>query len=82
MRKSGEDTTRPRPFGPDTEPSYLRATVGPPPRLEAAMRSLIRSTMTHPALALGSTVLWGLVELMALWRSRWLTRSNRRKSTA
>ncbi len=45
------------------------------------MRSLIRSTMTHPALALGSTVLWGLVEFMALWRSRWLTRSHRRELT-
>jgi hypothetical protein len=81
MRKSREDTARARPLRPDTEPSYLRATVDPPQRQTAPMRSLIRSTMTHPALALGSTVLWGLVEFMALWRSRWLTRSHRRELT-
>jgi hypothetical protein len=28
----------------------------------------------HPALAIGSTVLWGLLELVALTRSRWATR--------
>lgn len=29
-----------------------------------------RRLLTHPALALGSTLIWGLVEVMALWRSR------------
>lgn len=24
-----------------------------------------------PALAIGAALLWGLVELLALWRSRW-----------
>jgi len=30
------------------------------------MRKLFRRTITHPALALGSTVLWGLLEFVAL----------------
>jgi len=34
------------------------------------MRGLIGRTITHPALALGSTVLWGLLEFIALQRSR------------
>ena len=34
------------------------------------MRDIFRKTITHPALALGSTVLWGLVEFMALQKSR------------
>jgi hypothetical protein len=36
------------------------------------MTNLVRNLITHPALALGSTVLWGMIELLALWRSRWL----------
>ena len=32
---------------------------------------------SHRALALGSALLWGLVELVALWRSRWLGGSQR-----
>ncbi|HJV94866.1 MAG TPA: hypothetical protein VJ608_02465 [Albitalea sp.] len=44
------------------------------------MPPLIRSTITHPTLALASAVLWGVVEFMALWRSRWMARSNRRES--
>lgn len=42
------------------------------------MRNLFRETITHPALALGSTVLWGVLEFMALqgvrrntWISNW-----------
>jgi hypothetical protein len=31
----------------------------------------IRRLITHPALALGSTVLWGMVEWWALSRARW-----------
>jgi hypothetical protein len=34
------------------------------------MPTIIRKTLTHPALAIGSTVLWGLVELLALNRFR------------
>ena len=34
------------------------------------MSDLLRKTISHPALALGSTLLWGLVELLALARSR------------
>ena len=30
------------------------------------MLDLFRRTITHPALALGSTLMWGLVEFMAL----------------
>ncbi len=39
------------------------------------MRDIIRKTITHPALALGSTLLWGLVEFMALRRPRRLPRN-------
>jgi len=41
------------------------------------MRNLFRKTITHPALALGSTVLWGLVEFMALHRSQRAARAKR-----
>ena len=34
------------------------------------MRTTIRKTLTYPILALGSTVIWGLVELVALNRFR------------
>ncbi|MDT8998251.1 hypothetical protein RQP53_03060 [Paucibacter sp. APW11] len=40
------------------------------------MQASIQRWITHPALALGSTVLWGVIECVALWRSRRrLTRS-------
>ena len=32
---------------------------------------MMRRLIAHPALALGSTLLWGLIELLALLRSRW-----------
>lgn len=32
---------------------------------------MIRRFIAHPALALGSTLLWGAIELLALLRSRW-----------
>lgn len=32
--------------------------------------SLVRRWITHPALALGGSLLWGVVELLALARSR------------
>lgn len=32
--------------------------------------SLVRRWITHPALALGGSLMWGLVELLALARSR------------
>ncbi|WP_422899084.1 hypothetical protein [Propionivibrio sp.] len=41
------------------------------------MRNLFRNTISHPALALGSTLLWGLVEFMALQNSRRAARSKR-----
>jgi hypothetical protein len=34
------------------------------------MRTLVRKLLTHPMLALGSTLIWGLVELVALNRLR------------
>ena len=34
------------------------------------MRDIFRRAITHPALALGSTVLWGVLELVALQRAR------------
>jgi hypothetical protein len=42
------------------------------------MRDLLRRTISHPALALGSTLLWGLVEFMALQSARWTTRAERK----
>ncbi|HUL66700.1 MAG TPA: hypothetical protein VLW55_19030 [Burkholderiaceae bacterium] len=36
------------------------------------MRDVVRKVFTHPVLALGSTVLWGIVEVGALLRSRWV----------
>jgi hypothetical protein len=32
---------------------------------------MTRRFIAHPALALGSTLLWGAIELLALFRSRW-----------
>jgi hypothetical protein len=32
---------------------------------------MMRRLISHPALALGSTLLWGAIELLALFRSRW-----------
>ena len=34
------------------------------------MRNVVQRALGHPLLALGSTVIWGLVELGALWRWR------------
>lgn len=33
------------------------------------MSALIRRTVTHPLLAIGGTLLWGIVELLALQRT-------------
>jgi hypothetical protein len=41
------------------------------------MRNFFRKTISHPALALGSTVLWGLIEFMALQSSRRAGRGER-----
>lgn len=41
------------------------------------MCNLLRRTFSHPALALGSTLLWGLVEFIALQSARWTTRADR-----
>jgi hypothetical protein len=35
------------------------------------MSNLVRKAFSHPMLALGSTLLWGIVEFGALVRSRW-----------
>lgn len=40
------------------------------PERTTRMRRIIRKTLTHPALALGSAALWGLIELVALNRFR------------
>lgn len=34
------------------------------------MKQIIHRTLTHPLLAIGSTLLWGVVELLALNRRR------------
>ena len=34
------------------------------------MRNLLRKTVAYPALALASTLLWGLCEFIALQRAR------------
>jgi hypothetical protein len=41
------------------------------------MNGLLRSVVTQPG-AFGSALLWGLVELVALWRSRLARRFNPR----
>ena len=41
------------------------------------MRDFFRRAFSHPALALGSTVLWGLIELMALHSARRALRTSR-----
>jgi hypothetical protein len=38
------------------------------------MRTLWRQTFAHPALALCSTLLWGVLEFIALQGSRWARR--------
>ena len=43
------------------------------------MRNPVQRVLRHPMLALGSTVLWGIVEFGALWRSR-LARISARKA--
>jgi hypothetical protein len=32
---------------------------------------MTRRFVSHPVLSLGSTLLWGVIELLALLRSRW-----------
>ncbi|MDB5800542.1 MAG: hypothetical protein JWL63_1481 [Rhodocyclales bacterium] len=39
------------------------------PMLKTPMLKTIRKTITHPALAISSTLLWGIVEFVALQRS-------------
>lgn len=39
------------------------------------MREIVRSFRSYPALSLGSAVLWGVMELVALQRSQRLSRS-------
>ena len=41
---------------------------------------MLRRFTTHPALALGSTLLWGAIELLALLRSRWNDPGHPRRS--
>ena len=38
------------------------------------MSPFIRRWIAHPSVAFGSTLLWGVVELLALARSRWSMR--------
>jgi hypothetical protein len=45
-----------------------------------SMSTLLRKTITHPALAIGSALLWGLVEAIALQRARWTTSSRSRRN--
>ncbi|MDZ4252802.1 MAG: hypothetical protein U1A72_09570 [Sulfuritalea sp.] len=40
----------------------------------------MRRYIAHPALALGSTLLWGVIELLALVRSRWTEPGRPRRS--
>lgn len=44
--------------------------AGRPVKRMVPVRNLIGRAILHPALSLGSTVLWGLLELVALQRSR------------
>lgn len=42
------------------------------------MSNVVRKALHHPLLALGSTLLWGIVEFGALWRSRLTSRQRAR----
>lgn len=42
---------------------------------------MMRRLITYPALALGSTLLWGAIEVLALLRSRWLESRRPRSAT-
>jgi hypothetical protein len=48
---------------------------------EYDMGKFFRNTLSHPALALGSTMLWGLIECFALMGSRRSTPSRRIKAS-
>lgn len=39
------------------------------------MREIVRSFTAHPVLSLGSVVLWGLIEFVALRRSQAIVRA-------
>jgi hypothetical protein len=41
-----------------------------------AMHGLLRTAISHPG-AFGSAIVWGVVEFVALWRSRWSQRAER-----
>lgn len=41
------------------------------------MRKIIRKTISHPVRVFGSSLLWGLVEFMALQKCRWSMRPKR-----
>jgi len=41
------------------------------------MRDFLRRTLSHPTLALGSTLLWGVIELVALQNARRAVRASR-----
>jgi hypothetical protein len=45
------------------------------------MRHSLMRTLQHPLVALAATVLGGLVEFAALWRSRWAHRAARNGRT-
>jgi hypothetical protein len=45
---------------------------------ELAMLKIVRRTITHPSLAIGSTLLWGVIELLALQRSARMARGQSR----
>lgn len=43
-------------------------------RKDDPMSQFIRRWIGHPSVAFGSTLLWGMVEFLALARSRWSMR--------
>jgi hypothetical protein len=43
------------------------------------MRHQDHKTMTYSAVAIGGALLWGVIEVVALWRSRWATRATRHR---
>jgi hypothetical protein len=69
----------PLPSSPHGEASSRLASLGYSPSLRTSCFTLnqhsgdimMRRLISHPALALGSTLLWGAIELLALFRSRW-----------
>ena len=50
-------------------------------RKERIMLKTIRKSIAHPALAIGSTLIWGVLELVALQRANKMSRATQRRGS-